>query len=82
MKNVVTFWQEVQAREELGPRQNRKHSDIYIVNGSDVSKISSKASTKISKKSSNYDPLPQVGSPTSHIFSSDMFNTLRTGSQK
>jgi hypothetical protein len=47
--------------KELGPRMNRKHSDIYIVNGSDVSKVSSKASTKISKKSSNYDPLPQNG---------------------
>ena len=51
----------MRAREkELGARLNRKHSDIYIVNGSDVSKASSKASTKISKKSSNYDPLPQV----------------------
>lgn len=46
---------------ELGHRQNRKHSDIYIVNGSDVSNASSKASTKISKKSANYDPLPQNG---------------------
>ena len=54
-------WQDIRAREkELGARLNRKHSDIYIVNGSDVSKASSKASTKISKKSSNYDPLPQV----------------------
>ena len=53
--------QDIRAREkELGARLNRKHSDIYIVNGSDVSKASSKASTKISKKSSNYDPLPQV----------------------
>ena len=48
---------------------NRKHSDIYIVNGSDVSKASSKASTKISKKSSNYDPLPQVDLVLNSIFS-------------
>ena len=40
-----------------------KHSDIYIINGSDVSKASSKASnkSKMSKKSSNYDPLPLNG---------------------
>ena len=38
-----------------------KHSDIYVVNGSDVSKLSSKASSKIIKKSSNYDPLPLNG---------------------
>lgn len=38
-----------------------KHSDIYIVNGSDVSKASSKASSKMTKKSSNYDPLPLNG---------------------
>ena len=40
-----------------------KHSDIYIINGSEVSKASSKASSKskISKKSSNYDPLPLNG---------------------
>jgi len=42
-------------------KNSRKHSDIYIVNGSDVSKASSKASSKVSKKSSNYDPLPQNG---------------------
>eukprot|EP00090_Calanus_glacialis_P002241 TRINITY_DN11678_c0_g1_i2.p1 TRINITY_DN11678_c0_g1~~TRINITY_DN11678_c0_g1_i2.p1 ORF type:complete len:1609 (-),score=359.19 TRINITY_DN11678_c0_g1_i2:210-4781(-) len=42
-------------------KTSRKHSDIYIVNGSDVSKASSKASSKVSKKSSNYDPLPQNG---------------------
>ena len=38
-----------------------KHSDIYIVNGSDVSKASSKASSKMTKKSANYDPLPLNG---------------------
>ena len=40
-----------------------KHSDIYIINGSDVSKASSKGSStsKISKKSNNYDPLPLNG---------------------
>ena len=40
-----------------------KHSDIYIINGSEVSKASSKAShkSKMSKKSSNYDPLPVNG---------------------
>ena len=38
-----------------------KHSDIYIVNGSDVSKASSKASSKLTKKSANYDPLPLNG---------------------
>merc|ERR1719397_2198495 len=55
---TVVGQDDVRAREkELGARLNRKHSDIYIVNGSDVSK----ASTKISKKSSNYDPLPQNG---------------------
>ena len=58
---LISPLQDVRAREkELGARLNRKHSDIYIVNGSDVSKASSKASTKISKKSSNYDPLPHV----------------------
>ena len=38
-----------------------KHSDIYVVNGSDVSKASSKASSKMTKKSANYDPLPLNG---------------------
>ena len=40
-----------------------KNSDIYIINGSDVSKASSKASSKskMSKKSTNYDPLPLNG---------------------
>ena len=40
-----------------------KHSDIYVINGSDVSKASSKASSKskLSKKSNNYDPLPLNG---------------------
>ena len=68
--------QDVRAREkELGARLNRKHSDIYIVNGSDVSKASSKASTKISKKSSNYDPLPQVKLVSNKNFSF-AFSTL------
>ena len=40
-----------------------KHSDIYVINGSDVSKASSKGSSKskLSKKSNNYDPLPLNG---------------------
>ena len=66
----------MRAREkEVGARLSRKHSDIYIVNGSDVSKASSKASTKISKKSSNYDPLPQVNTASNQHFSCS-FSTL------